>query len=100
MNFKCICGGTARFHTILRDGYVTNQIYCPKCGLMMFSPGYDKDGAELKRRWRKVMPKDNEPTLPFSALIHPDMEALAKRDKFLEDMKLKYKNGEIVRCTI
>ena len=96
-NFKCICGGIAYFNTILRNGYITNQIYCPKCGLMMFSPGYDEDGVELKRRWQKVMGrKDNEPTLPFSVLTHPDTEALDKRDKFLEGITIRIENGEII----
>lgn len=62
MNFNCICGGTAYFRTILREGYITNQIYCPKCGLTMFSPGYDEDGIGLKQRWQRVMSKSNEPS--------------------------------------
>ena len=96
-NFKCICGGTAYFNTILKDGYITNQIYCPKCGLMMFSREYDEDGIELKRRWQEVMgKKDDEHTLPFSALTHPNMEALDKRDKFLEGITIRIENGEII----
>ena len=40
-----------------------------------------------------------EPTISFNELIHPDMDAIAKRDAFLSDREdvrnVEFVNGEI-----
>ena len=56
LDLRCACGSKVHFITLLdKTGYTVNELYCPDCGLSMRSPGFDKDGKELKQRWAQVI---------------------------------------------
>lgn len=61
----CACGNKVYFTTLLfKDGFTSNEIHCPNCGLSMRSPGQDKDGVWLKKHWEEVVLKAPEPVEP------------------------------------
>lgn len=39
--------------------------------------------------------QSDDPTLPFDRFAHPDMDVLAKRDAFIEDVSIKIVGDEI-----
>lgn len=62
----CACGNKVYFTTLLfKDGFTSNEIHCPNCGLSMRSPGQDKDGVWLKKHWEEVVLKAPEPVEPI-----------------------------------
>lgn len=45
---------------------------------------YESEAAKILRKKTPIMEKmDEEYTISYGALIHPDLEALARRDNFL-----------------
>ena len=57
-DIRCVCGKYDYFNQINVEGDPVNQLFCANCGLMMRSPGTDKNGEWLKEEWKKhVEPK-------------------------------------------